>query len=61
MLKKWEDLPDFIRIPEVRPYWEVLDRRRVELILKRIFDILASLVLLLILALPISIIVVWIY
>ena len=60
MLKKWEDLPDFIRIPEVRPYWEVLDRRRVELILKRIFDILASLVLLLILALPMIIIAIWI-
>ncbi len=52
MLRRWEELPDFMKIPEVRPYWEVLNRKRGELFLKRLFDILASVILLIILALP---------
>ena len=52
MLRKWEELPDFMKIPEVRPYWEVLDKKRGELFMKRLFDILASVILLIILALP---------
>ena len=56
MLKKWEDLPDFMRIPEVRPYWEVLNRKRGQLFLKRVFDLFAGIILLIILALPMAII-----
>lgn len=56
MLKKWEDLPDFMRIPEVRPYWEILNKKRGQLFLKRAFDLVAGLILLLILALPMAII-----
>ena len=56
MLKKWEDLPDFMKVPEVRPYWEILNRKRFSLFLKRIFDLFASLILLVILSLPMLII-----
>ena len=56
MLKKWDDLPDFMRVDEVRPYWEILDKKRGQLILKRIFDLLVSIILLVILAIPMSII-----
>ena len=28
MLKRWEDLPDFMRVKEVRPYWESLRKKR---------------------------------
>ena len=56
MLKKWEDLPDFMRIPEVRPYWEILNKKRGQLFLKRCFDLFFALILLLILALPMLII-----
>ena len=27
MLRKWDDLPDFMRIDEVQPYWEVLNKK----------------------------------
>lgn len=60
MLKKWDDLPDFMRIPEVRPYWEILNKKRGQLILKRAFDLIVSLILLVILAIPMGIIAVWI-
>ena len=56
MLKRWEDLPDFMRTPEVRPYWEVLDRKRGQLALKRVFDVAAASVLLVILTPPMAVI-----
>ena len=60
MLSRWDDLPEYMRIPETRPYYDVLDKKRFSLILKRLFDILASLVLLALLAIPMLIIAVWI-
>ena len=56
MLKKWENLPDFMRVPEVRPYWEVLNKKRFQLFLKRCFDLVVALILLVILALPMLVI-----
>lgn len=56
MIKRWDDLPAFMRIPEVRPYWEILNKKRGQLILKRAFDLVVSLILLVILAIPMAII-----
>lgn len=56
MLKKWEDLPDFMRTPEVKPYWEALSKKRFQIFLKRVFDIFTSVILLIFLALPMLII-----
>ena len=56
MLRKWDELPDFMRVDEVRPYWEILNKRRGQLLLKRIFDLVVALVLLVILAIPMGII-----
>ena len=60
MLKKWEELPDFIKVPEVRPYWESLNKKQSQLFLKRCLDLLLSLILLIVLAIPMLIISVWI-
>lgn len=56
MLKDWEDLPEFMRVPEVRPYWEALNRRRGQILIKRCFDFVMALILLVVLAIPMSII-----
>ena len=56
MLKKWDDLPDFMRVEAVRPYWEVLFKKRGQLFIKRLFDIVAALILLIILGIPMLII-----
>lgn len=56
MLKKWEDLPNFMRSDEVRPYWEGLWKKRGQLLLKRVFDLIVGLILLIILAIPMAII-----
>lgn len=60
VLRQWEDLPDFMRIPEVRPYFNILEKKWASLVLKRIFDCICALILLVILAIPMAIIAVWI-
>lgn len=60
MMCKWEELPDFMRTSEVRPYWEVLNKKHGQLVLKRIFDFSAALILLIILAIPMVVIAVMI-
>lgn len=56
ILRKWEDLPELMKTPEVRPYWEKLWKKRGQLVLKRIFDLVVSLILFIILAIPMAII-----
>ena len=56
MLKRWEDLPDFMRTPEVRPYWEALNRKRGQLALKRAFDVVVGLIIFVLLLIPMAII-----
>lgn len=56
ILRKWEDLPEELQIPEVRKYYEILSKRKISLFLKRTFDVAISFILLLILALPIMVI-----
>jgi len=55
-LPKWEDLPLFLQIVEVKPYYDVLKKHRIQMKLKRVFDVLFALILLIILAIPMMII-----
>lgn len=50
MIRKWEDLPKKMQIPEVKPYYDILNKKRGSLIIKRIFDIVVSIALLIILS-----------
>lgn len=56
MLKKWDELPDFMRVDDVRPYWEILNNKRGQLLLKRIFDIVVSVIILIFLSIPMVVI-----
>ena len=60
MLRRWEDLPDFMKTKEIRPYWEILNRKRGQIALKRAFDFIMSILMLIVLAIPMAIIAVWI-
>ena len=50
LIKKWENLPIEFQKEEIRPYYERLRKKNFSLFFKRVFDIFASLVLLLILS-----------
>jgi len=60
LLRKWEDLPAFMQTPEVRPYWDILNKKRGQLALKRAFDVTAGTALLLLLCPPMAVIAVMI-
>lgn len=50
MLRKWEDLPAYMRTEEVRPYYEVLCKKKKSLAAKRTFDFAVSSAMLVILS-----------
>ena len=44
-MKKWEDLPKFVKNDKVKVYYDILNRHRMELVIKRWFDFFVALVL----------------
>lgn len=50
ILKKYEDLPENMKNNEVKEYYEILKHKKFSLIIKRVFDFFAALILLIILS-----------
>lgn len=48
-MRRWEQLPDAMRTPEVRPYYDRLRKKKIGRFFKRAFDVFFSLLLLLLL------------
>lgn len=46
MLKKWDELPNYMKTDAVRSYYDVLKRKKISLFLKRLFDVLGALIML---------------
>lgn len=59
-MKRWNDLPDSIKLSEVKPYYDVLRAKVFSRTIKRIFDICASLFLIIVLSPVMLILAVWI-
>ena len=59
-LVKWEELPSEMRTESVRKYYDILEKRKGSLILKRVFDIISSLILLVLLSPIFLILAMWI-
>lgn len=55
-MRKWNDLPEFMQCNEVREYYDILDKKRLSLKMKRIFDVVAGIGVLVITAIPMLII-----
>lgn len=45
MLKNWNKLPEYMRTDEVRPYYDLLQKKKISLFFKRVFDIVVSLIM----------------
>lgn len=56
ILKRWNDLPDFMKNDRVWEYYEILEKKKMSLILKRLFDLVIGFVLLVMLVIPMGII-----
>ncbi len=50
MLCKWEKLPPEMQTDEVRKYYDILKKKQVSLFFKRVFDIVVSLIMIVILS-----------
>lgn len=46
ILRKWEELPSDMQIPEVKEYYDLLQKKKAQLVLKRVFDVVVSFLLL---------------
>lgn len=55
-LRKWEDLPAFMKCDEVKEYYDILARKKGSLCLKRGFDVIVAVIMFVILAIPMLII-----
>ena len=60
MLLPWDKLPEYMRNEKVKPYYDRLSDKRNSLALKRIFDVVMSVVLFILLLPVIAFISVWI-
>lgn len=50
ILRKWEKLPPEMQVPEVKEYYDLLSKKKFNLLLKRAFDIVVSFILLVMLS-----------
>ena len=50
MLRKWEKLPPEMQTPEVRKYYDILKKKKCALFFKRLFDIVVSFLMLVLLS-----------
>ncbi len=56
ILLDWNELPEFMKTDAVRPYWEHLYHKRGQLRIKRAFDVVMSVVMIVVLFIPIVVI-----
>ena len=59
-MRKWENLPEDMQVEEVKKYYNILQKHKGSLLLKRIFDIIAAGLLLILLSPILLILSVWI-
>jgi lipopolysaccharide/colanic/teichoic acid biosynthesis glycosyltransferase len=60
MLKKWEELPEWMQCPEVKEYYDILYKKKFSLKLKRAFDVVVAFGVLVVTAIPMAVIAVMI-
>lgn len=54
--RKWDNLPEFMKCDEVRMYYDILAKKKLSIIVKRIFDVVMAVALLVILVIPMLVI-----
>lgn len=55
-MRKWEELPEFMKCDEVREYYEILSKKKISLKMKRAFDLIAGTCVLVVTAIPMFVI-----
>lgn len=55
-MRKWKDLPEFMKCAEVKEYYDIFSKKKISLALKRAFDIVAGIGVLAVTAIPMLVI-----
>lgn len=55
-MRKWEDLPEYMKCDEVKEYYDILSKRKFGLVMKRAFDLIAGTCVLVVTAIPMLVI-----
>ncbi len=50
ILRKWENLPPEMQTPEVKEYYDLISKKKLQLVFKRVFDVAVSFILLVMLS-----------
>ena len=56
ILLDWDKLPDYMRNDEVKEYYDILNKKKTSLVIKRVLDIILSAILIILLIIPMTII-----
>lgn len=56
ILRDWDTLPKYMKCAEVRRYYDILNKKREQLYIKRVFDVCLASIMIVFLALPMGII-----
>lgn len=59
-MKKWNELPEFMKNEEVKKYYNILQKKKASLMLKRIFDIIVSIFMIILLSPVLIAVSIWI-
>ena len=59
-MRKWNELPEFMKNEEVKKYYNILQKKKASLMLKRIFDIIVSILMIILLSPVLIAVSIWI-
>ena len=59
-MRKWNELPEFMKNEEVKKYYNILQKKKASLMLKRVFDIIVSILMIILLSPVLIAVSIWI-
>lgn len=59
-MRKWNELPEFMKNEEVKTYYNILQKKKTSLMLKRVFDIIVSILMIILLSPVLVAVSIWI-
>lgn len=59
-MKKWNELPEFMKNEEVKTYYNILQKKKTSLMLKRVFDVIVSILMIILLSPVLIAVSIWI-
>lgn len=59
-MRKWNELPEFMKNEEVKTYYNILQKKKTSLMLKRVFDVIVSILMIILLSPVLSAVSIWI-